>query len=160
MKFLRAEEYQEKCTEKFEYFHEKVIKLLPTARIEHIGASSIPGAVSKGDLDIFVGVQKSELELSVKALKLLGFKEKQNTLRTPELCMLESKTADVAFQVVANGSMFEDFLIFRDKMRKSPELVQQYNELKLSCTGWPHNKYREKKSVFVEKVLAQTKQIE
>ena len=30
--------------------------LLPTAEIEHIGATAIPGALTKGDLDVMVRV--------------------------------------------------------------------------------------------------------
>jgi GrpB-like predicted nucleotidyltransferase (UPF0157 family) len=84
----------------------------------------------------------------------LGFKEKVDTLRTLELCMLESKSSDdVAFQLVANGSEFEFFLIFRDKLRANPSLVQQYNALKMSCEGLSQDDYRRKKSDFINHVL-------
>ena len=156
MKFLNADKYQPACNKLYLQYQSKVSKLLPEARIEHIGASSVPGAISKGDLDIFVGVEAPELEKSVEILKTLGFQEKLGTLRTPELCMLESKTEDVAFQVVANGSEFEDFLIFRDRLRANSELLKQYNELKRSCEGLSHEDYRSRKSVFVEQVLSKS----
>lgn len=71
--------------------------------------------------------------------------------------MLENSSGeDVALQVVANGSEFDFFLRFRDKLRESPELVQQYNELKVSCSGCSHDEYRQKKSAFIESVLGQT----
>ncbi|WP_371317042.1 GrpB family protein [Aeromonas sp. sia0103] len=50
--------------------------MLPKARVEHIGASSIPLAISKGDLDIFIGVESDELEAAVQLLTTLGFQEK------------------------------------------------------------------------------------
>lgn len=154
MRFYPAEQYQAACHEMFERYECDIKKLLPNARVEHVGASSIPSAVSKGDLDIFVGVELSELEDAIERLTTLGFKEKLDTLRTPELCMLESTSADdVALQVVANGSEFECFLRFRDKLRANPALVQQYNTLKMSCEGWPQDEYREKKSTFIEHVL-------
>jgi GrpB-like predicted nucleotidyltransferase (UPF0157 family) len=159
MKFYSAEEYQVSCEEQFQRYQREILTLLPDAVIEHIGASSIPMAVSKGDLDILVGVDSAELEEAVKLLTTLGFQEKVDTLRTPELCMLEATSGeDVAFQVVANGSEFECFLDFRDKLRKNTSLVQQYNELKMSCTGWSQDDYRLKKSAFVEHVLAQAQQ--
>ena len=69
--------------------------------------------------------------------------------------MLESTSGDdVALQVVTNGSEFECFLRFRDKLRANPALVQQYNTLKMSCEGWSQEKYRGKKSTFIEHVLA------
>ncbi|MEZ9777291.1 GrpB family protein [Vibrio sp. 10N.261.54.A5] len=155
MKFYPAEQYQAACNELFIRYERDIKKLIPNARVEHVGASSIPFAVSKGDLDIFVGVDLGELEDVIGRLTTLGFNEKLDTLRTPELCMLESTSADdVALQVVANGSEFECFLRFRDKLRANPALVQQYNTLKMACEGWSQEKYRAKKSAFIEHVLA------
>ncbi|MDP2499951.1 hypothetical protein BCT47_10480 [Vibrio splendidus] len=155
MKFYPAERYQSACNELFVRYERDIKKLIPNARVEHVGASSIPFAVSKGDLDIFVGVELGELEDVIERLTTLGFTEKLDTLRTPELCMLESTLGDdVALQVVASGSEFECFLRFRDKLRANPALVQQYNTLKMSCEGWPQEEYREKKSDFIEHVLA------
>jgi GrpB-like predicted nucleotidyltransferase (UPF0157 family) len=70
--------------------------------------------------------------------------------------MLESRLGeDVAIQVVAIGSKFENFLKFRNHLRANPKLVQQYNELKMSCIGLPQDKYRAKKSDHIEQVLKQ-----
>ncbi|PTP64832.1 hypothetical protein CWO01_02655 [Vibrio splendidus] len=155
MKFYPAEQYQAACNELFVLYERDIKTLIPNARVDHVGASSIPSAVSKGDLDIFVGVELGELEDVIGRLTTLGFNEKLDTLRTPDLCMLESTSGDdVALQVVANGSEFECFLRFRDKLCANPALVQQYNTLKMSCEGWPQEEYREKKSDFIEHVLA------
>ncbi|MGP5210418.1 GrpB family protein [Psychrobacter alimentarius] len=136
MKFFNPEKYQAFNEKLFFRYQSKIKEVLPDVRVEHTGASAIPTAISKGDLDIFVGVEAFELERVVQLLVTLGFQEKFDTLRTPELCMLESSsTEDVAIQVVANGSEFECFLVFRNKLRSDMSLVQQYNELKLSCEG-------------------------
>lgn len=154
MKFYPAEKYQAACNELFVRYERDIKKLIPNARVEHLGASSIPSAVSKGDLDIFVGVELGEFEDVIERLTTLGFKEKLDTLRALELCMLESTSSDdVALQVVANGSEFECFLTFRDKLRTNPALVQQYNTLKMGCVGWSQEKYRKKKSAYIEHVL-------
>ncbi|KJZ06827.1 hypothetical protein TW85_24975 [Marinomonas sp. S3726] len=155
MKFYRPDQYQVGCEALFLQVKSKVLVLLPHARVEHIGASSIPYAVSKGDLDIFVGIKADEFESSVKLLSSLGFQEKVDTLRTAELCMLESiSQEDVALQVVVNGSEFECFSKFRDLLCANADLVKQYKKLKLSCEDLSQGAYREKKSVFVEWVLA------
>lgn len=156
MKFLHPEQYQAAHEALFLKYESAIKNLLPEARVEHIGASSIPRAISKGDLDIFVGVAVSQLDNNVRQLMTLGFQEKVDTLRTPELCMLESNAIeDVAIQVVANGSEFECFLTFRDALCSNTILVQQYNELKISCEGWSQDVYRQKKSAFIEWVLGQ-----
>ncbi|WP_337922817.1 GrpB family protein, partial [Vibrio cholerae] len=108
MKFYSAEQYQGKCHERFLRYQSEIQELLPDARIEHVSASSIPMAISKGDLDIFVGVEMGDFGLAIQRLMTLGFQEKSDTLRTSELCMLESTSGDdVAFQIVVNGSEFE-----------------------------------------------------
>lgn len=77
-----------------------------------------------------------------------------NKSLTPELCMLESKLDDnLALQVVVNGSEFESFLVFRDRLRANSQLIQEYNKLKMACQGLAPNDYREKKSAFIELVL-------
>lgn len=157
MRFFNPEEYQAFNEKLFLRYKSKIEEVLPDVRVEHIGASAIPTAISKGDLDIFVGVEAFELESVVELLVTLGFQEKVDTLRTPELCMLEAiSNEDVAIQVVASGSEFEFFLIFRDKLRSNMSLVQQYNELKLSCEGLSQDAYRLKKSAFIEQVLGQS----
>lgn len=155
MKFYKPNYYQPKCEQLFRKYRNGLQSLLPSAVIEHVGSSSIPMAISKGDLDIFVGVNYAELEDVVRVLCENGFSEKLNTMRTSELCMLESNAKDnVALQVVALGSKFEFFLTFRDRLRKSTVLVSQYNEIKKSCEGLSHQDYRVKKSKFIEQVLA------
>lgn len=156
MNFFSPEQYQVANEALFLKYASAIKNLLPQARVEHIGASAIPKAISKGDLDIFVGVDATELEINVQRLMTLGFHEKVDTLRTPALCMLESDSVqDVAIQVVANGSEFECFLSFRDALCSNALLVQQYNELKISCEGLSQDAYRLKKSAFIERVLVQ-----
>lgn len=154
MKFLEAKEYQSGCESKYQYYKSKVQELLPEARVEHIGSSSILDAVSKGDLDILVCVDKPKLESAIEVLKQLHFFEKQNTLRTDELCMLESFDRDIAFQVVAKGPQFDLFILFRDKLRSTPSLVSRYNQLKRGCEGMTQPEYRKIKSAFIVEVLA------
>lgn len=120
-----------------------------------IGSSAIPNAFSKGDLDIYIEVLPDQFEFAIEQLKTLNFIEKQNTLRTNELCMLESlNNDDVAFQVVVTGSIFTFFLTFRDKLIASPTLVNEYNQLKLQSTHLDHDQYRAVKSNFIERVLS------
>ena len=152
MQFFPSKDYQVHCQKLFEDYQSTIQKYLPHAQIEHIGASAIPNCQSKGDLDIYVAVDN--VEQAIATIEQLNFKIKKNTLRTPQLCMLESqKSEDVAIQLVEKGSEFENFLHFRDKLSSNPKLVEQYNQMKLSCTGFTQEKYREVKSRFIEKVL-------
>ncbi|WP_335950474.1 GrpB family protein, partial [Acinetobacter pittii] len=135
-------------------YHKAICALLPFAKIEHIGSSAIPNAISKGDLDIYIEVIPEQFEFAIEQLKTLNFIEKQNTLRTHELCMLESlNNDDVAFQIVVTDSVFTFFLTFKNKLISSPTLVNEYNQLKLQCSHLDPDQYRTIKSDFINRVL-------
>lgn len=154
MIFLEPEQYQQRCTQLFNSYQKEISTLLPFAKIEHIGSSAIPNTISKGDLDIYIEVIPEQFEFAIEQLKTLNFIEKQNTLRTHELCMLESlNNDDVAFQIVVTDSIFTFFLTFKNKLISSPKLVNEYNELKLQCSHLDPDQYRTIKSDFINRVL-------
>ncbi|MFA2977369.1 GrpB family protein [Acinetobacter pittii] len=154
MVFLEPEKYQQRCAQLFNSYHKAICALLPFAKIEHIGSSAIPNAISKGDLDIYIEVIPKQFEFAIEQLKTLNFIEKQNTLRTHELCMLESlNNDDVAFQIVVTDSVFTFFLTFKNKLISSPTLVNEYNQLKLQCSHLDPDQYRTIKSDFINRVL-------
>ncbi|RYZ81955.1 MAG: GrpB family protein [Proteobacteria bacterium] len=155
MIFLKTENFPQ-VPKIYEILSVELSTLLPHAKIDHIGSTSIAGALTKGDLDILVRVQKSDFETTLLEIKEIGFTEKFGTLRTPSLCMLvtEKYDWDVAIQLVEAGSQFEDFLKFRDRLNADPALVNEYNQLKLSASGADPVEYRAKKSTFIERVLA------
>jgi GrpB-like predicted nucleotidyltransferase (UPF0157 family) len=152
---LAPSQYQARAELAFRSIASQLSALLPRTRIEHVGASSIPGAISKGDLDICVLVASSHHQTTVDALEGLGYVIKTDTLRTPELCMLVSprKDMDVALQVVSEGSRFEFFLHFRDRLRAEPRLVAQYNQLKRRFAPSGPERYRRAKDRFIQRVI-------
>lgn len=155
---LESAQYQDDATATFAAVAAvaaQVAAIVPQARIEHIGASSIPGAVSKGDLDICVLVPPQDHAPGVAALEAAGCSAKADTLRAPDLCMLlwPGATMHVALQVVASGSPFECFLHFRDALRADPALVAEYNRLKQRFAPEGVDRYREEKARFIAQVL-------
>ncbi len=158
MKFLNFEEYKTDATKAFDSLSEKLRSILPNAQVEHIGSSAIEGAISKGDLDIFVGVSKDDFDASLEKLETHGFVIKESTFRSPELCMLEcfDFNIDVGIQLVDLSSRHTDFLGFRDHLKNDGSLLKEYNALKLSCRGKSPEKYRNLKSKFICKVLGKS----
>lgn len=155
MRFLEPEEFLAKTEAIFSDLNQRLRSILPCADVEHIGSSAIKGAISKGDLDVLVRVLTSEFEDAISKIKDLGFSEKSGTLRNESLCMLVTETYnwDVAIQLIAKNSEYEDFIIFRDRLNHDPELVARYNQLKSSSRGLSADEYRQKKSAFIEMVL-------
>ncbi|MBX9900192.1 MAG: GrpB family protein [Burkholderiaceae bacterium] len=157
MKLHPPETYQLEATKRYENIAAQLIAIFPFAKIEHIGSSAIPGALSKADLDICMIVDSAMLENVVQTLKHHAYIEKTGTLRTEELCMLECTLVgnDHAVQVVASGSEFERFFItFRNILRARPDLVADYNRIKVETAALGVEKYREAKSRFISLVLA------
>ncbi|MGM9483554.1 GrpB family protein [Roseateles sp. NT4] len=159
MKLLDPDQYQADAHAAFDAVARELHALLPQARVEHVGASSIPGAISKGDLDICVVVSAASHASVVEMLEAAGYGIKPDTFRTPELCMLVSPRTDLdlALQVVAAGSRFEFFMRFRDALRISPELVEQYNQIKRESMALGHDRYRDEKARFINAVLDQAR---
>jgi GrpB-like predicted nucleotidyltransferase (UPF0157 family) len=158
MRLLQPSDYQPALGAVFLDLSAEILSLLPDSRVEHIGASAIPGAMSKGDLDICVIVSETELEAAVLKLKTKGYLSKADTLRTPQLCMLISprQDMDIALQMTAEGSEFEFFMLFRDKLRSDSKLVEQYNQLKIRYKDAEEDQYREQKSAFIQHILSKT----
>ncbi|HEX6564291.1 MAG TPA: GNAT family N-acetyltransferase [Chthoniobacterales bacterium] len=156
MKFLEAESYQPLAREIFGHLRSLIQQTLPAARVEHIGSSSIAGAVSKGDLDIFVGVEVEEFQGAIAAIESLGFRIKTRSRRNETLCPFESDAypLPVGLQLVVNRSEFECFLGFRDRMNADADLRSEYNQLKARASDLNEDEYRRVKSDFIESVLS------
>lgn len=131
--------------------------MIPEARIEHMGSSAVPGLWSKGDLDIYIGVEQQAFPSAIKALRRLGFVQRKTKHRDPTLLHFAFKgyKLDVGAQLVANGSeASESFLMFRNLLLRHERLRDEYNKLKCVCTGLSHSKYRRIKGCFIEGVSA------
>lgn len=155
MKFLDPHAYQPLAREVFHQLSAIIRQALPASRIEHIGSSSIEGAVSKGDLDIFVGVEAEEFHDAIAAIESLGFRIKTESFRNETLCPFASDAypLPVGLQLVANRSEFESFLTFRDRMNSDANLRSEYNQLKRQTSDLNDDEYRRVKSHFIENVL-------
>jgi GrpB-like predicted nucleotidyltransferase (UPF0157 family) len=155
MRRLEASAYQALASSVFASTADEPSRLLSGTRIEQVCASAIPGAPSKGDLDICVNVPAVDHLATVGCLKAAGYAIKAHTLRTPELCMrLSPRTdLDVALQVVAADSEFEFFMHVRDEPRSDGQLVEQYNQIKRDFATLDAQQYRDVKAKFIEAVL-------
>ena len=159
MRLLQSAEYQPQAHAQFGLIEAELRTIFPAAAVEHVGASSIPGALSKGDLDVCLLVSPEQHAGVVNTLEAAGYVAKADTLRTAELCMLLAPQAaiDTALQVVAQGSKYEFFMHFRDALRADPRLVAQYNDIKKTHAHAGATRYRQAKAAFIEHVLKQAR---
>lgn len=159
MKFLAPESYQSQARRLFRSLARRIRSQLGSARIEHIGSSAVAGVWSKGDLDIFVGVDPREFARAKTTLRGMGFVEKRRTLRNASLWPFTARglPSEVGIQLVANGSMFEFFLTFRDLLRRDARLRSDYNRLKRSCSSLTPAAYRRTKARFITRTLSRAR---
>lgn len=155
MELLTPDFYKSAAEKIFQTVRTDVLRILPHARVEHVGSSAIPGALSKGDIDICVVVGEGLVSVAATSLMKLGYVEKLDTLRTKQLCMLVAlrKDVEVALQVIEAGSQFEFFIKFRDALVAESTLVDEYNCVKKASAHLSDDAYREAKSLFIEAVL-------
>ena len=154
---LPPEAWQAPAQAAFDAVTRELALLLPDAQVQHMGATSVPGSWSKGDVDLAVLVVPATHAASVLRLQAAGYRVEADTLRTPELCMLRAPRTDLdlALQVLAHGSAFaHDFLRFRDALLASPALVARYNAIKTEHASAGMQAYRAAKSRFIAQVLS------
>jgi len=141
----------------FEEHRRRVLQLLPQAEVEHIGATSVPGALTKGDLDVLVRVDEDGFGAAVDALRS-QYAVHQRENWTPTYASFADPQATeppVGVQLAVAGSP-DDLLFgrFRDALLGDPSLLAEYNALKLRNDGVSYELYTTAKADFIERVLA------
>lgn len=139
----------------FETLHPALSAMLPAgADIRHIGATAVPGCLTKGDLDIVVRVAAADFAAADRALAS-KYARNEGSLRTSEFAAFEdgSRTPHLGIQLVVIDGPLDVFHQFVEALRRSPELVADYNALKRRFDGADMATYRAAKDAFVERVL-------
>jgi GrpB-like predicted nucleotidyltransferase (UPF0157 family) len=140
----------------FEHHRGQVLRLVPDGEVEHVGATSVPGALTKGDLDVLVRVHSSEFSRAVAALRnVYAIHQPDNwTATLASFTDPASSAPAVGVQLVVAGSASDAlFGPFREALIADPALLAEYNALKLRLDGESYEHYTTAKGAFVEDVL-------
>ncbi|MCF3933040.1 GrpB family protein [Acuticoccus sp. M5D2P5] len=132
-----------------------IVARLPEADIRHVGATAVPGCLTKGDLDIVVRVEAADFPAADHALGA-HFARNDGSVRTDAFAAFADDRSDppLGVQLVAIGGPLDVFHHFVEALRASPGLVAEYNALKSRFAGADMEVYRRAKSAFIEEVLA------
>ena len=136
--------------------HAKLSQLLPEAEIEHVGATSMPGAVTKGDVDIMVRVLPAAFQGTIQTLRA-HFIVKQPSNWTRNFASFgddSSYDLPLVIQLVTTEPD-ADFLIYlRDYLVSNPSKLAAYNRLKVQYAKEGPDAYWEAKNSFLSAILA------
>ncbi|HET7050712.1 MAG TPA: GNAT family N-acetyltransferase [Solirubrobacteraceae bacterium] len=128
-------------------------------RIEHIGSTSVPGLAAKPIVDVLVAVSHVSDESSYgPALERAGYELR---VREPEHRMYRTPARDVHVHVWNEGDPEVDrHLVFRDRLRASPDDRSEYERLKRSLAqrDWSDvNHYADSKGPLIAAILNRVK---
>lgn len=140
----------------FERVFSELRALLPSsADIRHIGATAVPGCLTKGDLDIVVRVGAEDF-IAADAALAARFARNVGSKRTASFSSFEDAgtSPHLGVQLTVAGGEDDVFHRFVDALTQDPDLVAQYNALKRQFDGQPMDVYRAAKSTFVTTVLS------
>jgi GrpB-like predicted nucleotidyltransferase (UPF0157 family) len=135
---------------------ERLRRLLPSARIEHVGSTAVPGSVTKGDLDICVLVNGPEFGEAVSRLDA-HYARNTGSDWSSEFAAFVAPDGDpaaVGVQLVVAGSAADVFVRWRELLLADAQLRGEYDRLKLRHEGASMESYRAEKSAFIEAALA------
>lgn len=125
------------------------------ADIRHVGATAVPGCLTKGDLDVVVRVEADAFVEADRALSV-RFPRNDGSKRTDSFSAFEDSgvVPHLGIQLTVVGGADDYFHLLADALRRDPVLVDAYNALKVRFDGQPMDTYREAKSAFIRDVLA------
>ena len=164
--FVRESEVRQAVAAAFENMRGRLASLLPDARIEHVGSTAVPGSITKGDLDVCVLVPPGAFAGADRILAQ-HFPRNVGSDRSESLSSfvdggdgrdggggVAGRGVPIGIQLVACGGPEDSFVAWREMLRRSPRLLEAYNDLKRRWHGRPHDQYRTAKSQFIEDALS------
>jgi len=154
MKFKRSEDFYGRVEEIFTDLSKRILGVAPGVEILHIGGSSIPGAYTKGDLDIQVRVKREEYLATAEAI---GKVIEPNNLElwNGELAIFRDEgqygwKIDILMTVI--GSNDDNCYKFRDLLIANSSLLDKYNAWKLAFEGGNRKWYKIAKDHFYRRL--------
>ena len=157
--------YHDDLAQKFAEEKVRLENVLPKdVTIEHVGSTAI-GIEGKNIVDILIGANsQNEMTKIRDILSENGYVEGHDT--HPDRIFMATRigeTGEGDFHVhicPRNADSYCDLVLFRDYLRKHPEIAREYVEKKHECAklaGYDRKKYKALKSVYIEKLLKNIK---
>jgi len=152
---LASGQYQDAAVMAYEDTELLLSAILPDARVEHVGASSVPGACSRGGVDICVAVPPGAFDEALGVLCEAGYLQRSLDDGSERRALLTAPYANVplTLRLVESGSVHESLMHFRDALRADPALLARYNAVRLAAAAHGAAAYAAAKAAFMAEVL-------
>jgi GrpB-like predicted nucleotidyltransferase (UPF0157 family) len=142
--------------ERFETIRRRLRAMIPTAEIEHVGSTAVPGSLTKGDLDVQLRVTAAEYPAAKD--RLCRFYDiNRGGFAADDAISFDDHTSEphtgIHLTVIGGSADFQ--WRFRDALISSETLRSDYDDLKRRFQGKSMAKYREAKDRFVKRVLGE-----
>lgn len=173
-KKIIIEEYSEVWPILFNNLHNVFKKTLGSliVDIQHVGSTSVPGLAAKPTIDIDLVIKNKELlnfvierleDLGYEYLGDLGIKDREAFRRKSDKTPIDGSGKiwpnHNLYCCTQNSLSFKNHISFRDFLRKNPEKLKQYSELKKSLAfehPFESDYYTEQKTPFITEILKET----
>jgi GrpB-like predicted nucleotidyltransferase (UPF0157 family) len=152
---LAPRHYQDMATAAYEDAELLLSSILPDARIEHVGASAVPGAYSRGGVDICVAVPRGGFDEALGVLGEAGYMLRAQGEADDRWAALVAPHAalPLALQLIESGSRHESLIGFRDALRRDATLLARYNALKIDAGPQGGAAYGAAKARFIAEIV-------
>ena len=152
---LAPRHYQEVANAAYEDAELLLSSILPDARIEHVGASAIAGAYSRGGVDICVAVPPDAFDEALGVLCEAGYLQRSQTEAADRRAALVAPHghAEITLQLIESGSAHEALMRLRDALRADPTLLARCNAIKIEAGPQGGAAYADAKARFFADVL-------
>lgn len=152
--FRKQEKFSKHAEEVFLKERKRILRVISSADIQHIGSTAIPGSLTKGDLDIQVRVKQKDFEKAQNALSKM-YKPNKGNPPTKTYASFKDNNVKIplGIQLTVIGSKEDNFTTLRDILTNNAKHLEEYNAIKKRFQGKSMKEYRKVKGKFVEKVL-------
>jgi GrpB-like predicted nucleotidyltransferase (UPF0157 family) len=155
MKLSKSEDLQPVVERILDGLGSSLRALVPDFEPQHIGATSIRGAVTKGDVDVQLRVTRERFPAIVELLTR-HFAVKQPANWSSEFASFgddDRYALAVGIQVVVIDASEDSFLFLRDYFLRNPDALEQYNRLKVAAAPDGPEAYWKAKDAFLSGLL-------
>jgi GrpB-like predicted nucleotidyltransferase (UPF0157 family) len=131
---------------------DRIRRLIPHADIKHVGSTAVPGALTKGDLDLQVRVRAEDFA-SARDILQTHYRIHQPEKWTSTFASFmdpDENRIPTGIQLTAMDSDADFFFRARDLLVNSPIWLCRYYSLKELYEGKSMDAYREEKGRFFE----------